>query len=114
MDGACRVRSPHLVLKKDVNVPGVPVLGAVLKGLELANQGGAKVKVKDIEVLETRLLSSEENMLNIEARWNVSGSVGHWGHVHKRTNAYHAKVTIKDIDGRWKLNGLEILQEERL
>ena len=84
------------------------------KGLELVNQGGAKVKVKNIEVLETRLLNSESNALKIEARWNVSGSVGHWGHIHQRTNAYHANVTIQDIDGTWKLNGLEILQEERL
>ena len=84
------------------------------KGLELVNQGGAKVKVKNIEVLETRLLSSEDGALKIEARWNVSGSVGHWGHIHQRTNAYHANVTIQDIDGTWKLNGLEILQEERL
>ena len=84
------------------------------KGLELVNQGGAKVKVKNIEVFETRLLSSESNALKIEARWNVSGSVGHWGHIHQRTNAYHANVTIQDIEGTWKLNGLEILQEERL
>ena len=84
------------------------------KGLELVNQGGAKVKVKNIEVLETRLLSSEGKALKIDARWNVSGSVGHWGHIHQRTNAYHANVTIQDIDGTWKLNGLEILQEERL
>jgi hypothetical protein len=84
------------------------------KGLELVNQGGAKVKVKNIEVLETRLISSQDGALKIEARWNVSGSVGHWGHIHQRTNAYHANMTIQDIDGSWKLNGLEILQEERL
>lgn len=84
------------------------------EGLELANQGGAKVKVKNIEMLETRLVGSDGNALKIEARWNVAGSVGHWGHVHQRTNAYHANVTIEDIDGQWKLSGLEILEEERL
>jgi hypothetical protein len=84
------------------------------KGLELANQGGAKVKVKTIEMLETGLISSDNDALNIEARWNVAGSVGHWGHIHQRTNIYHANVTIEDIDGNWKLSGLEILEEERL
>jgi hypothetical protein len=84
------------------------------KGLELANQGGAKVKVKNIEMLETNLVGSDGNALTIEARWNVAGSVGHWGHIHQRTNAYHANITIKDIEGKWKLSGLEILEEERL
>jgi len=84
------------------------------KGLELANQGGAKVKVKTIEILETDLVSTTDDALTIEARWNVAGSVGHWGHVHQRINGYHANVTIRDIEGQWKLSGLEILEEERL
>jgi hypothetical protein len=84
------------------------------QGLELANQGGAKVKVKDIEMLETRLLESVASQFTVEARWNVFGSVGHWGHVHQRTNAYHAKITVADVDGAWKLTGLDILEEERL
>ena len=84
------------------------------KGLELANQGGAKVKVKTIEMLDTNLVNADDDVLTIEARWNVAGSVGHWGHVHQRTNAYHANLTIKVVDDAWKLSGLEILQEERL
>jgi hypothetical protein len=84
------------------------------RGLELANQGGARVKVKDIEVLETKLLQSSGQTFDVESRWNVSGSVGHWGHVHQRSNAYHARLQISEVDGAWKLTGLEILQEERL
>jgi hypothetical protein len=84
------------------------------KGLELANQGGAQVRVKDIEMLDTRLAGVEGNALTVEARWNVAGSVGHWGHIHQRVNGYHANVTVEDRDGSWKLTGLEILQEERL
>ena len=84
------------------------------RGLELANQGGARVKVKDIEVLDTRLLEDESGTLTVDSRWNVSGSVGHWGHVHQRRNGYHAMLSITEIDGAWKLTGLEILQEERL
>ena len=84
------------------------------QGLVLANQGGAQVKVKDIEMLETKVLESATDRFTVEARWNVFGSVGHWGHVHQRTNAYHANITVADVDGAWKLTGLEILQEERL
>ncbi len=84
------------------------------KGLELANQGGAKVKVKSIEMLDTSLTGTDDDVMTIEARWNVAGSVGHWGHIHQRTNAYHANIDIEVVEGTWKLSGLEILQEERL
>lgn len=84
------------------------------KGLELANQGGAQVKVKNIEMLEARQVGENDDGLLVEARWNVAGSVGHWGHIHQRTNAYHARLTLQDIDGAWKLTGLDILEEERL
>ena len=46
--------------------------------------------------------------------WNVAGSVGHWGHIHQRRNRYRARLDVRPIDGRWKLTGLEILDEERL
>ena len=84
------------------------------RGLELSNQGGARVKVKDIEILETSLIDSQGGALTIESRWNVSGSVGHWGHVHQRRNGYQAMLEISEVDGAWKLTGLEILEEERL
>ena len=84
------------------------------KGLELANQGGARVKVKTIEINDANLTDREGNRLTVAGDWNVSGSVGHWGHVHQRTNGYRAKLEISEIDGVWKLTGLEILEEQRL
>jgi len=84
------------------------------RGLELASQGGARVKVKDIEILESALIDSRGASLTVDSRWNVFGSVGHWGHIHQRTNGYHAKLEISEVDGVWKLTGLEILEEERL
>ena len=84
------------------------------KGLELANQGGARVKVKTTEVSNAELVERDGNRLTIASAWNVSGSVGHWGHVHQRSNGYRANLEISEIDGVWKLTGLEILEEQRL
>ncbi len=84
------------------------------KGLELANQGGARVKVKTTEVNDVELVARDGNRLTIASDWNVSGSVGHWGHVHQRTNGYRANLEISELDGVWKLTGLEILEEQRL
>jgi hypothetical protein len=85
------------------------------RGLELASQGGARAKVKEIEVLsvEPRKLRGEQGF-TAHVLWNVAGAVGHWGHVHTRTNQYEAELTIQPIDGAWKVSKLEVLQEERL
>ena len=84
------------------------------KGLELENQGGARVKVKSTEVSDASLVGRVGNRLTIASNWNVSGSIGHWGHVHQRTNGYRANLEVSEIDGVWKLTGLEILEEQRL
>ncbi len=84
------------------------------KSLELANQGGARVKVKTTDVSSAELLARDGNRLTIASNWNVSGSVGHWGHVHQRSNGYRTNLEISEIDGVWKLTGLEILEEQRL
>ena len=82
--------------------------------LELASQGGARVKVKNVEMTGTELKDRSGNRLTVTSEWVVSGSVGHWGHVHQRINSYQAELEISEIDKVWKLTGLEILQEERL
>lgn len=84
------------------------------RGLELANQGGARAKVKRIELLETSARAGEDGAFVARATWNVHGSVGHWGHVHQRSNGYQAELEIAPVDGVWKLTGLEILDEQRL
>ena len=84
------------------------------RGLELANQGGARAKVKDIEMIDLSTRGGPDGGFVAAATWNVGGSVGHWGHVHERRNQYRAELTIAPIDGVWKLTGLEILEEQRL
>ncbi len=85
------------------------------RSLELANQGGARAKVKTVEVLD----ATNESLgggrgFRTRATWNVAGSVGHWGHVHQRINQYEAELTVQVIDGAWRISDLEVLQEERL
>jgi hypothetical protein len=84
------------------------------EGLELAERGGARVKVRevDIQALElTRRVGG--GGLQTFCRWTVKGSVGHWGHVHQRTNHYAAVLTMQPLEGHWKITGLDILREER-
>lgn len=84
------------------------------RGLLLENQGGARAKVKDIELRELNIRPSDAGGMVAEATWVVSGSVGHWGHLHERQNLHQAELDIRPVDGAWKLVGMEVLAEERL
>jgi hypothetical protein len=84
------------------------------RGLELASQGGARVKVKEVTLVALRAQSADGGGFVATATWNASGSVGHWGHVHQRQNQYQAELNIQPVAGSWKLTGMNILQEERL
>ena len=84
------------------------------RGLVLASQGGARTKVKEIELIDLHIEPAEGGAFHATAAWNVTGSVGHWGHVHERRNRYRAALHVTPRDGAWKLTHLEILEEERL
>jgi len=82
------------------------------RALEIRNQGGARVKVKEVTLESCRVEPVEEGF-RARCVWTVDGSVGHWGHVHQRRNRYEADLTFASRDGGWKIVGLEMLDEAR-
>jgi len=86
-----------------------------IKGMEIESQGGARAKVKEIEVKDVKSESLKDEIgFNFHTVWNVSGSVEHWGHKHNRINQYEAIITVKAVDGVWKITDLDILEEKRI
>jgi len=85
------------------------------RGLELASQGGARVKVKGVDVVQV-VSEHLDTGPGFAARctWQVTGSVGHWGHVHQRTNRYEARFEVRPMEGSWRITKLDLLQEERV
>jgi hypothetical protein len=81
--------------------------------LELASQGGARAKVKEVEIvaLDTR---REGRGFSSRCTWNVAASVGHWGHIHQRRNQYIADLTVAPVGGVWKVTTMELLGQEQL
>ena len=85
------------------------------RSLELRSQGGARVKVNGVDIVSCRPRPLANGIgFTAECRWNVSGSVGHWGPLHQRRNQYNALMTIRAVDGAWKITGMKLLSEERL
>lgn len=95
----------------------------IRRGLVMQEQGGAVSKVGEVEIVDgERVPLSEaapdqdlsQGGFGYRCRWNVAGTVEHWGHIHERTNQYSAIFAVVPIDGAWKITGVEILEEERL
>jgi hypothetical protein len=86
------------------------------KSFVIKKAGGAQARVNDVEVLSAKARPADglDQSFVLDASWTAQGSVGHWGHVHTRKNYYDAAITIKVVDGSWKITGLELLEEKRV
>jgi hypothetical protein len=84
------------------------------KSMVIENQGGIRAKVKDVEIIEVEQIPGEKEGLSYTCKWQVSGTVGHWGHIHRRTNQYQAIINVKPVDDVWKMYGLDMIEEVRL
>lgn len=83
--------------------------------LRIERAGGADARVETLDILSvTRAEGAPQGQVGVRATWNVMGSVGHWGHVHRRANAYEADLTLAPIDGAWKIVGFDVLSQDRL
>ncbi len=84
------------------------------KSMVIENQGGIRAKVKDVQVVDVEEVESNNEGRSYNCRWLVSGTVGHWGHIHSRTNKYLAVINIRPVDGVWKMVALDMIEEVRL
>lgn len=86
------------------------------KALEIRSMAGSRVKVTKLDIEDLKVISSDEDSGNfkVSCDWNVTGKIGHWGHVHQRVNQYSAKITVANIGGNWKLKEFNLLSENRV
>jgi hypothetical protein len=89
----------------------------VRRGLAMEDQGGATARIHDVELVQAdrvRESRRDPRSFRLRCRWNVSGTVEHWGHLHQRTNQYEAEFVVAAADGCWKFVEMELLDERRL
>ncbi|UCC55125.1 MAG: hypothetical protein JSU75_06985, partial [Gammaproteobacteria bacterium] len=86
------------------------------KSFAVQKAGGAQAKIKAVDILAAAPARRDDRPLayDIRGNWKAMGTVGHWGHVHMRTNLYDAIVTVEAVDDSWKITGLELLEETRI
>ncbi|MFV1967758.1 MAG: hypothetical protein ACC628_20195, partial [Pirellulaceae bacterium] len=92
----------------------------IRRGLEMQEQGGAVSRIREVEMLDGQYKplpgtgNENEYGFTYRCRWNVSGTVEHWGHIHQRTNQYEASFRVETVDNAWKVTKMELLDEQRL
>ncbi len=86
------------------------------KSLVVTQAGGARARVKEVEILEVDVNQLDDRPLGrlFHARWTATGTVGHWGHIHMRKNQYEANISVEPVGGAWKITDLELLEEKRI
>ena len=84
------------------------------KSLVVTQAGGARARVKEVEILDVDVdhLDGSPLGLMFRAKWTAMGSVGHRGHIHIRKNQYEANITVEPVEGAWKITDLELLEEK--
>jgi len=84
------------------------------RGMVLDNQGGIQVKVNELNILDVIEEDTDLEGLAYNCQWTVTGTVGHWGHIHSRVNQYNAILNIKPVDGVWKVFKIDMIEESRV
>jgi hypothetical protein len=99
------------------------VVGDLLEEVYLQNRDsmtmdeaeGARTVIDRLDVKEIASMEKAgDGRIAVTAKWDVFGSVRHWGHEHYRCNTYRAKLILVPDGNYWKLAGVQILDEERV
>ena len=81
--------------------------------LRIEEEGGAIAHIEQVQRLSGDRQDQPfiENGFRYRSKWNIVGTIEHWGHIHQRTNQYDAQFDVQIVDGDWKLTSMEILDQ---
>ncbi len=102
----------------------------IRKSMTIEEQGGAVARAGTVKLISCTIAEipeekpdsfsetdpRENRVRYLECKWEVPGSVEHWGHLHQRTTSYLARLAIAprradDSVYRWKLTDIELLNQ---
>ena len=89
----------------------------VYESLIMHQQGGAMCTIDKVDTLSSEYLDGVEGdtpSFRVSSHWRVSGTVAHWGHIHKRVNEYKALYTVARVQGGWKIVGTKVTMQNRV
>lgn len=94
--------------------------GDALETLYLERAGamvGGGLTETDQAIHEMRVINAASQQsgetFDLDAQWEVIGTVGHTEHMHVRGNTYRANLRIAPVDGAWKITDFELTDVDR-
>ena len=85
----------------------------IQSGLRMQEQGGAIANVQEVRVVSIK--PALNNPESLDCKWNVTGTVEHWGHIHTRENQYSARIKLDVSEkGRGRISKFEVTNEKRV
>ncbi len=83
--------------------------------LQLSDHHSSRLRIHEVEMTDVRPVDAPgESDISYRCKWKSRGSVGHWGHLHQRSTAHDAVITLAPEQGIWKIARLDILSSEPL
>ena len=91
----------------------------IQNGLYMQKEGGAIANVKEVKLIDNQIMPTSQSgsrdfQLHLKCRWQVTGIVEHWGHIHTRKNEYEAKFILSALPSAWKITEYDILNDKLL
>ncbi len=90
------------------------------ESLKVREQGGAVSRIDNVEIVEGGRLDGDTTVFPLSSpgfyyhcRWNLVGSIEHWGHLHQRTNQYDADFKISLVDDAWKITDMNMIGDPK-
>ena len=84
----------------------------VKRSLIMAEQGGTLAHANSATVSE--ITKTGKKNFDFEIKWHVVSVSEHWGHIHKQTTEFQAKLSLIQKNGFWKLNAFQLLDEKKI
>ena len=87
------------------------------QSLKVKEQGGAIAKVNEVNLLDGVKTDipldngASEPGFDYRCKWNLVGTIEHWGHIHERENQYDANFEIRLKDDAWKITRMKVVDE---
>ncbi len=87
--------------------------------LKVKEQGGAVSRIEEVRVIDGEKcpLDGQPPLarpgFGYRSRWDLIGTVEHWGHIHERINKYDAQFKIELVDNNWKITSMAVLDENQ-
>lgn len=92
-----------------------PLYEEIFQSLIMREEGGAFSRVNKIDYLDLKAVPENNSTnYNIFCKWQVHGSVRHWGHNHFRSNEYEAEYILSTENNLWKIASSSVSLQKRI